>query len=75
MPLPRAIVSFICFFFRTDLGKNITHRLRDHVSKLKKEWFVKTKRAAVADRTAQNATQNVTATFVKRNDSIRDCKT
>src|SRR6266478_730889 len=63
-----------CFLFRTDLGEDVAHRFRNHIDKLEEEWFVKPERATIADGTAQDAAQNVAATFVGRDDSVGNRK-
>src|SRR5206468_13100318 len=63
-----------CFLFRADFGEDIAHRLCDHNDKLEEKRFVKTKRAAVTNGATKNTTQNVSAAFVRRNDSIRNRK-
>ena len=55
---------FDCFLFRADFGKNVAHRLCHDVDKFGEERSVKTKCAAVANRAAQDTTQNITAAFV-----------
>ena len=50
--------------FRADFGKHVAHRFRDNIDKFEEERLVKAERAAVANRATQDATQNVTATFV-----------
>src|SRR5205823_5395104 len=40
---------FTCLLFRTDFGKYVAHRFRDHVDQFEEEWFMKAERATVAD--------------------------
>jgi ELWxxDGT repeat protein len=52
------------FLFSADFREDVTHRPRHYIDKFEKEWFMETQCASVANRTTQNAPQNVTATFV-----------
>src|SRR2546425_6842503 len=61
-----------CFLFRADFRKDVAHRLRDNVDKFEEERFVKSEGATITHGATQNSTQNVTAAFVRRNDSVRD---
>ena len=67
-PVKRFLFAPNCFLdsllFRADFGENIAHRFRDDVDQFEEERFVKSEGAAVANRAAQDATQNVTASFV-----------
>ena len=60
----RRIVSLIFDCLRPDFWKDVTHGFRYDVDEFVKERLVKTERAAVTNRTTQNATQDVSATFV-----------
>ena len=58
--------------FCADFRKNIAHRFRDDIGQFEEKRIVKAEGAPVANRATQNATQNVTASFVRRNDSVGD---
>ena len=57
-----------------EFRENVAHRLRDHIDKFEEEGFVKAKCAAVTDCTTQDTAQNVSAAFVRWNNSVGNRK-
>ena len=73
MPLSRCFIKGFFFatncvldllLLRPEFWKNVAHRFCHDVNKFGKEGLVETERASVADCATQNATQNITATFI-----------
>ena len=58
--------------FDAQLGENVAHGLREDIDQAIEERLVKSERASVTHGAAQDAAQDVTASFVARLDSIRD---
>src|SRR5579884_2756979 len=61
-------------FFLPNFREDIAHGFCEHVHELVEEWFVKSERAAITNRAAQNATQNIIAVRVARLNPIRNRK-
>ena len=68
----RRSTSSITLLLRADFGKDIAHRSREHIDELVEERLVEAERAAVADRAAQDAAQDVVAAFVAGLDAVGD---
>ena len=52
------------FLLCADFREDITHVCCDNIDEFEEEWFVKTQRAAIANRAPQNAARYITAAFV-----------
>ena len=63
---PRLILS--------NFRKHVTKCARNDSDEIEEERLVKSQCATITDRTTENTTQNVTAPFVGRNYSVRDCE-
>src|SRR6266545_2231069 len=54
--------------FGAHFRKDFAHRSCDDINQFEEEGFVESERPAVADRAAQDATQDISAAFVRRDD-------